>query len=200
MMRDKYIFVYQDVRGRYMSEGTFVIMRPFVADSVKARDPKAIDEASDTYDTIDWLLEHVPDNSGRSGSGVQLPRILSPHGCVVPSSRARRLVAAGPGDRLLLRGFPPQRRADPGVFLRVSGLRHPASGTDDANWWMSKMIADVGRTTTRSSSRWARSRTRPSGTTRTTSSGRRSCTTRTMTMYWQTRAVPDDLTAASNTR
>src|SRR6185437_4029922 len=50
-----YIFVYQDVRGRYMSEGTFVEMRPHIDDSIKARDHDAIDEASDTYDTIAWL-------------------------------------------------------------------------------------------------------------------------------------------------
>jgi len=43
MMRDKYIFVYQDVRGRYMSEGEFVNVRPFVPESIKARNPKAID-------------------------------------------------------------------------------------------------------------------------------------------------------------
>jgi len=48
MMREKYIVVYQDVRGRYMSEGTFVNVRPFIADSIKAKDPHAVDEASDT--------------------------------------------------------------------------------------------------------------------------------------------------------
>jgi predicted acyl esterase len=53
MMREKYIFVYQDVRGRYMSEGEFVSATPFIPDSIKARDRKAVDEASDTYDTID---------------------------------------------------------------------------------------------------------------------------------------------------
>src|SRR5215475_13333444 len=42
LMRDKYIIVYQDIRGRYMSEGTFDMVRPLLADSVKARDHKAI--------------------------------------------------------------------------------------------------------------------------------------------------------------
>ena len=58
-----YIFVYQDIRGRYGSEGTFVMNRPIVA-HVTAKD---VDETTDTRDTIDWLLKHVPDNNGRVG-------------------------------------------------------------------------------------------------------------------------------------
>jgi uncharacterized protein len=59
-----YIFVYQDVRGRYMSEGTFVEMRPHIDHKTS---PKDVDDASDTYDTIDYLLKHVPNNNGRVG-------------------------------------------------------------------------------------------------------------------------------------
>jgi uncharacterized protein len=58
-----YIFVLQDIRGRYRSEGQFVMQRP-VRDH---KDPKAIDEASDAYDTIEWLLKNVPGNNGRVG-------------------------------------------------------------------------------------------------------------------------------------
>src|SRR5690349_8999060 len=58
-----YIVVSQDIRGRYKSEGTFVMMRP----PRDKRDPKAIDESTDTYDTIEWLLKHVPNNNGRVG-------------------------------------------------------------------------------------------------------------------------------------
>lgn len=60
---DGYIFVYQDIRGRYLSEGKYVMMR-FSRDK---KDPKTIDESSDTYDTIDWLLKNVPDNNGKAG-------------------------------------------------------------------------------------------------------------------------------------
>jgi uncharacterized protein len=56
-----YIFVYQDVRGRYMSEGQFVEMRPEV-DHPKSKND--VDESTDTYDTIDWLLKNVPNNNG----------------------------------------------------------------------------------------------------------------------------------------
>jgi len=65
------IFVYQDARGRYMSEGEFKQVRPYVPDK---RGPKDVDESSDTYDTIAWLLEHVPNHNGRVGMvGVSQP-------------------------------------------------------------------------------------------------------------------------------
>jgi putative CocE/NonD family hydrolase len=66
-----YIFVYQDVRGRYMSEGTFVEMRPHIDHKAS---PKDVDDASDTYDTIDYVLKHVPNNNGRVGIwGISYP-------------------------------------------------------------------------------------------------------------------------------
>ncbi|CAN5899136.1 CocE/NonD family hydrolase [soil metagenome] len=59
-----YIFVFQDIRGRYKSEGTFVMQRPpRPVDSPS----QAIDEGTDTYDSIEWLLTHVPKNNGRVG-------------------------------------------------------------------------------------------------------------------------------------
>ena len=64
-----FIFVYQDVRGRYMSEGEFVQVRPHVPDK---RAPTDVDESSDTYDTIDWLLKNVPNHNGRVGHGRHL--------------------------------------------------------------------------------------------------------------------------------
>ncbi len=63
MMPDGYIFVFQDIRGRYGSEGQFVMQR----DPRDRSDAKAIDEASDTYDTIDWLVKNVANNNGRAG-------------------------------------------------------------------------------------------------------------------------------------
>jgi putative CocE/NonD family hydrolase len=60
---DGYIFVLQDIRGRYQSEGTFVMQRPVHDRSVA----NSIDEGTDTYDTIDWLLKNVPNNNGRAG-------------------------------------------------------------------------------------------------------------------------------------
>ena len=66
-----YIFVFQDVRGRYMSEGTFVEMRPHI-DNKKSN--KDVDDASDLYDTIEWLLKNVPNNNGNAGIwGISYP-------------------------------------------------------------------------------------------------------------------------------
>src|SRR5262245_25554110 len=70
-MREGYIFVYQDVRGTFMSEGEFEDMRPHVPDK---KSPKEIDESSDTYDTIEWLVKNVPNNNGRVGVwGISYP-------------------------------------------------------------------------------------------------------------------------------
>ncbi len=66
-----YIFVYQDVRGRYMSEGTFVEMHPAIDAKKSATD---VDESSDAHDTIDWLLKNVPNNNGNVGIwGISYP-------------------------------------------------------------------------------------------------------------------------------
>lgn len=62
LVKDGYIFVRQDVRGRYMSEGTFTWTAP------NKKDPKQWDESADTYDTIDWLLKNVKPNNGKVGT------------------------------------------------------------------------------------------------------------------------------------
>ena len=69
--REGYIFAYQDVRGRWMSEGQFVDMRPILAEHGK---PDQIDESTDAYDTIDWLLKHVENHNNRVGMwGISYP-------------------------------------------------------------------------------------------------------------------------------
>ena len=66
-----YIFVYQDVRGRWMSEGDFVEMRPHIDVKKSAKD---VDDSSDTSDTIDFLLKNVPNNNGKVGIwGISYP-------------------------------------------------------------------------------------------------------------------------------
>jgi uncharacterized protein len=63
---DNYIFAFQDLRGRYKSEGSFMMQRP-ARTATQRNDPKAIDEATDAFDTIDWLVKNVPRNNGRVG-------------------------------------------------------------------------------------------------------------------------------------
>jgi hypothetical protein len=62
--KEGYIFVYQDVRGRYMSEGAFKWMTPYIKNK---QGPTDVDESTDTYDTIEWLLKNIPNNNGRVG-------------------------------------------------------------------------------------------------------------------------------------
>lgn len=69
--KEGFIFVYQDARGRYMSEGEFLQVRPYTPNK---RSPKDIDESTDTYDTIEWLLKNVPNNNGKAGMiGISQP-------------------------------------------------------------------------------------------------------------------------------
>jgi len=63
LVAEGYIFVFQDIRGRFKSEGTFVMQRP----PRDQRDQRAIDESTDAYDTIDWLLANVRGHNGRVG-------------------------------------------------------------------------------------------------------------------------------------
>ncbi|ATP57821.1 X-Pro dipeptidyl-peptidase [Pedobacter ginsengisoli] len=75
MMREGFIFVYQDVRGKWMSEGTFDDIRPQVA---KKKSKKDIDESTDTYDTIDWLVKNIANNNGKAGIyGISYPGFYS---------------------------------------------------------------------------------------------------------------------------
>jgi putative CocE/NonD family hydrolase len=85
---DGYIFVCQDVRGRWMSEGDYDNMRPHV------RGETPIDESSDTYDTIEWLLANVPRNSGKVGIwGISYPGFYA--AAALPEAHPA-LVAASP--------------------------------------------------------------------------------------------------------
>ena len=86
-----YIFVYQDVRGRWMSEGTFLEMRPHLDVKKTAQD---VDDASDTYDTIEFLLKNVPNNNGKVGIwGISYPGFFT-SASIIDSHPA--LVAARP--------------------------------------------------------------------------------------------------------
>ncbi|WP_316933114.1 CocE/NonD family hydrolase [Spirosoma radiotolerans] len=67
LQADGYIFVYQDVRGRWASEGRWTNMTPIVSDRTKSPGSGPVDEGTDTYDTIDWLLSHVHHHNGRFG-------------------------------------------------------------------------------------------------------------------------------------
>jgi uncharacterized protein len=80
LTKDGFIFVNQDVRGRYQSDGTFQMMTPH---KDKKSSPKDVDESSDTYDTIEWLLKNVPNNNGKAGIyGISYPGFFATAGMV----------------------------------------------------------------------------------------------------------------------
>ncbi len=90
-MHDGYIIVYQDVRGRFMSEGIFEEMTPELE---VHKTPQDHDEGTDTYDTIDWLLKNVPNNNGKVGVwGISYPGFYTTASLL---SRHPALVAASP--------------------------------------------------------------------------------------------------------
>ncbi|MBL4716307.1 MAG: X-Pro dipeptidyl-peptidase [Bacteroidetes bacterium] len=78
-IEDKYIFVFQDVRGKFMSEGEFDDMRPQITKENKY----PIDESTDTYDSIDWLVKNVPNNNGKVGMwGISYPGFYAAVGAI----------------------------------------------------------------------------------------------------------------------
>ena len=88
--KEKFIFVYQDVRGRFMSEGDFVDVRPHIPIKKTNQD---IDESSDTYDTVEWLIKNIPNNNGKVGIyGISYPGfytvtgIIDAHPAIVAAS------------------------------------------------------------------------------------------------------------------
>jgi uncharacterized protein len=78
--RESFIFAYQDVRGKGRSEGKFVHVRPHLANKKSAKD---IDESTDTYDTVDWLVKNIPNNNGKAGIyGISYPGFYAANGAI----------------------------------------------------------------------------------------------------------------------
>jgi putative CocE/NonD family hydrolase len=70
-LRENFIVIAQDVRGKYMSEGEYMDVRPFIKNK---KDSTEVDEASDTYDTVDWLIKNIENNNGKVGVvGISYP-------------------------------------------------------------------------------------------------------------------------------
>jgi len=99
LVADGYIFVVQDIRGRFKSDGTFVMMRP----PRDPKDPRAVDESTDAYDTVAWLLAHVPGHNGRAGlMGVSYDGWLTAMAMLEPHPAVRAVSPqASPADMYL---------------------------------------------------------------------------------------------------
>jgi putative CocE/NonD family hydrolase len=89
LAEDGYIFVFQDIRGRYGSEGQFVMNRPL--------DPRGVDESTDTYDTVEWLLHNVNGNNGRVGVlGISYPGWLAAMAGIHPHPAVKAISPQAP--------------------------------------------------------------------------------------------------------
>ena len=129
--KEGYIFVYQDVRGRWMSEGEFVNLRPHRPEK---KGPAEIDESSDTWDTIEWLLAHVPGHNGKVGLwGISYPGFYAATGMIDAHPALDGGLAAGANLRLVRRRrLAPPRGLDAAARLQLHGqLRTPAARTDE---------------------------------------------------------------------
>jgi putative CocE/NonD family hydrolase len=101
LAREGYIYVGEDIRGRYKSEGEFVMSRP-LADH---KDPKVVDESTDTYDTVAWMVKNIAGNNGRVGVlGTSYPGFLAmmagidPHPAVKAISPQAPMIDVWMGD------------------------------------------------------------------------------------------------------
>ncbi len=93
LARAGYIYVAQDIRGRFKSEGQFVMSRP----QADHHDPKAVDESTDTYDTVDWLLKNVQGNNGRAGFvGTSYPGFLAMEAGIDPHPAVKAISPQAP--------------------------------------------------------------------------------------------------------
>ncbi len=95
--RSGYIFVIEDVRGRFGSEGQFVMMRPLAAHHDPKLYPREVDESTDAYDTVAWLVAHVPGNNGRVGvTGVSYPGFLAAEAGIDPHPAVKAVSPQAP--------------------------------------------------------------------------------------------------------
>ena len=133
IVQDGYIRVVQDVRGKYGSEGDYVMNRPLHG----PQNPTAVDHATDTYDTIDWLVKHVPETNGKVGilgisydGFLPLMALINPHPALKVSVPMNPMVDGWMGDDWFHNGA-----------FREQGMPYihdqEASRKNDIKWWRS---------------------------------------------------------------
>jgi putative CocE/NonD family hydrolase len=125
---DGYIFVFQNLRGRFGSEGVFVMERP----PREERAPTSVDETTDAYDTIEWLVQHVPHNSGRVGmlggsysAWTATMALIEPHPALAVVSEAASPADQFVGDDITTTGPSGSATALPG-WSRCRGRTRPS--------------------------------------------------------------------------
>jgi putative CocE/NonD family hydrolase len=138
LMRDKFIFVYQDVRGRYMSGGEWTNMTPHIAQKKGKTD---VDEASDTYDTIEWLLKNIPSNNGRVGQwGISYPGFYTTASALSNHPALKASSPQAPISDFFFDDFHHNGAFTQGYYLTfpVFGIKPPQPGVD--SWFANDFI------------------------------------------------------------
>jgi uncharacterized protein len=131
MMYEKYVFVEQDVRGRFMSEGTWTNMTPQIANKKSKTD---VDESSDAYDTIDWLVKNIPNNNGRVGIyGISYPGFYATAGALCGHPALKAASPQAPVSDFFFEDFHHNGAFTLGYGLTfpVFGVQHPKPMTDE---------------------------------------------------------------------
>lgn len=153
LAKEKYIFVYQDIRGRNDSEGQFIMNRP----PRDKRYPNSVDESTDTYDTIDYLIKNVPNNNGRVGiygvsydGWLSAVALLDPHPALRASSPQAPMTDTWMGDDFFHNGAWRQSYGHEYVKMMETNKENTDVSFDiDAyNWYMNlgslaKLTADL---------------------------------------------------------
>ena len=131
LIEDGYIRVVQDIRGKYKSEGDYVMNRPLRG----PQNPTAVDHATDTYDTIDWLVKNVPESNGRVGilgisynGFLALMALVDPHPALKVAVPMNPMVDGWMGDDWFHNGAFRQQNI-PYIY------EQDATRDNDAKWW-----------------------------------------------------------------
>ncbi|HXY69458.1 MAG TPA: CocE/NonD family hydrolase [Gemmatimonadales bacterium] len=141
---DGYVFVQEDIRGRNRSQGVFVMNRP----NRRAGDSTAVDESTDTWDTVEWLVHHVPDNNGKVGLfGISYPGWLTEEALIGAHPAVKAISPQAPmtdtwlGDDFFHQGaFRQSYGFEYGWGMEAAEVgagRMPITGTDTYTWYLS---------------------------------------------------------------
>jgi len=133
-MEEGFIFVFQDVRGRNMSEGEFAWMR---AHNPKKSSPTEADETTDTWDSIEWLIKNIPNNNGRVGMwGISYPGHYAAQALIDPHPALKAVSPQAPMDDNWLGDDMHHNGAFflPHAFNFLSGFGRPRKGPEQQGW------------------------------------------------------------------
>lgn len=140
LVQDKYIFVHQDVRGRWMSEGQYDNMRPQLTGKDK-KDARKFDESTDTYDTIDWLIKNVKHHNGKVGQwGISYPGFYTAVGTLASHPALKASSPQAPIADFFFDDFHHRGAYTLSYFLATPVFGYQKSGQTKRAWYGNKIV------------------------------------------------------------